>query len=602
MKRFMAIWLAAALGLSLVGGAALAEGQDDVPVELELELDAPALSDASEMDDAGLELDLDIAPLENLQPELAKAPVSNDSGDGEAASNKIVVKKYITYEIAGGQATAITADRSLTNADIMSEVNGYPVTAIAPNAFQGFTKLWTVTVPDSVTEIGEAAFDSCTALVSVTLPESLEAIGPRAFANCTKLSHIELPEGLSEISEGMFENCQILWKIALPSTLRVIGENAFNKCLSLKDFTLPEGLREINEGAFELCESMIRVTIPGTVGEIADRAFKDCKDLRKLTLSSGLTTIGNSAFRNCDSIRKLSLPATVEEIGSLAFAYCEDLTTLSIPGRVETVSYGAFFHCGDLDQVSLKSGVVTVGDYAFAQCKKLVKAEIPLSVTEMGQDVFTVGKASAIDENGMVQLSEPLKQPANLQIYGRPDTAASDYAAEYGIPFVVQKILATSVSIAEGKSATIYVGHPMQLTAVQKPANAETKVKWTSSSSSVSVNSSGLLTPKRAGKAVITARTENGKKATITIKVVDAKSVKIDQGKSATLKVGETLQLTATVSPAQVTRKLTWSSGSKKIATVSSTGLVKALKKGTVTITVKTGNGRKAKIKIKVVG
>ena len=218
----------------------------------------------------------------------------------------------------------------------------------------------------------------------------------------------------------------------------------------------------------------------------------------------------------------------------------------------------------------------------------------------MGQDVFTVGKASAIDENDMVQLSAPLSQPAKLQIYGRPDTEASDYADRYGIPFVIQKIVATSVTIAEGKSATLYVGHPMQLTAIQKPANAETKVKWTSSSSAVSVSSSGLVTPKRAGKAVITARTENGKKATITIKVIDAKSVKIDQGKSATLKVGQTLQLTATVSPAQVTSKLTWSSGSKKIATVSSTGLVKALKKGNVTITVKTGNGKKAKIKIKV--
>jgi len=46
---------------------------------------------------------------------------------------------------------------------------------------------------------------------------------------------------------------------------------------------------------------------------------------------------------------------------------------------------------------------------------------------------------------------------------------------------------------------------------------------------------------------------------------------------------------------------LTWSSGNKKIATVSKTGLVNAKKKGTVTITVKTANNKKAKIKIKVV-
>ena len=162
--------------------------------------------------------------------------------------------------------------------------------------------------------------------------------------------------------------------------------------------------------------------------------------------------------------------------------------------------------------------------------------------------------------------------------------------------------MATSVSIAEGSSATLYVGHTKQLTAVQTPSNAETTVKWTSSSSSVAVSKTGLLTPKRAGKAVITVRTENGKKARITVKVIDAKSVSITNGSSATMKVGQTLQLGATVNPVQVASKLTWSSSSKKIATVSKTGLVTALKKGTVTITVKTGNGKKAKIKIKVVG
>ena len=49
-----------------------------------------------------MDLDLDIAPLDGLQPEPVEAPVSNDPGDGEDVSNKIVVKKYITYEIVGG--------------------------------------------------------------------------------------------------------------------------------------------------------------------------------------------------------------------------------------------------------------------------------------------------------------------------------------------------------------------------------------------------------------------------------------------------------------------------------------------------------------------
>ena len=47
--------------------------------------------------------------------------------------------------------------------------------------------------------------------------------------------------------------------------------------------------------------------------------------------------------------------------------------------------------------------------------------------------------------------------------------------------------------------------------------------------------------------------------------------------------------------------KITYSSSNKKVATVNSSGVITAKKKGTATITVKTANGKKAKLKIKVV-
>ena len=46
--------------------------------------------------------------------------------------------------------------------------------------------------------------------------------------------------------------------------------------------------------------------------------------------------------------------------------------------------------------------------------------------------------------------------------------------------------------------------------------------------------------------------------------------------------------------------KITFSSSNKKIATVSSAGVVKAKKKGKCTITPRTFNGKSAKVKIKV--
>ena len=601
MKRTIALWLAAALCATAIGGAALAEGQELPAVELELE--EQALADTPALEEAELALDLDIEPLDIDDPQLPEAEdgLQNNDADGEAA-NKVVLKRFIRYEISGGAATVVSADKSITEANIPEKVNGYTVKHIAANAFLGCTKLWSLSVPDTVKDIGEHAFDSCVALVDVQLPSGLTQIGDYAFANCTKISHFELPDNLTVISEGLFENCQIMWKITLPAGLKTIGDNAFRRCLALREFTLPATLKTIGESAFELCEGMKRVTIPAGVSTIPTAAFKDCKSLSRLTFNSGLTSIGKAAFQNCESLPSLKLPATLDTVGPLAFAGCGMKTALTIPGNVSTLGYGAFYNCGDLKEVTLKSGVETIKAHCFAQCKKLEKVAIPASVNEMGYDAFTIGSASSINEEGDITLEAPLRQPKKLKIYGRPNTTASVYAADNGIPFVIQKIVATSVSIAEGSSATLYVGHTKQLTAVQTPSNAETTVKWTSSSSSVAVSKTGLLTPKRAGKAVITVRTENGKKARITVKVIDAKSVSITNGSSATMKVGQTLQLGATVNPVQVASKLTWSSSSKKIATVSKTGLVTALKKGTVTITVKTGNGKKAKIKIKVVG
>lgn len=599
MKRYIALCLVAALCAAAIGGAALAESPDAPAIELEL--DEQALADAPALDEAELALDLDIEPLDITEPEQPEAGegLQGNDADGETA-NRVVLKRFIRYEISGGVATVVSADKSITDANIPETVNGYKVKHIAPNAFLGCTKLWTVSVPDTVIDIGENAFDSCAALVDVQLPSTLTEIGAYAFANCTKISHFKLPEDLTEISEGLFENCQIMWKIALPAGLKTIGDNAFRRCLALREFTLPTTLKTIGESAFELCEGMKRVTIPAGVTTISTAAFKDCKSLSRLTFSSGLTSIGRVAFQNCESLPSLKLPTTLKTVEPLAFAGCGMKTALTIPGNVSSLGYGAFYRCGKLKEVTLKSGVNVIGACCFAQCKKLEKVTIPASVNEMGYDVFTYGSASSVDEDGEITLEAPLRQPKKLQIYGRPNTTASVYAADKGIPFVIQKIMATGVSIAEGSSATIYVGHTKQLTAVQTPANAETTVKWSSSSSSVAVSKTGLLTPKHAGKAVITVRTENGKKARITVKVIDAKSVKITNGATATMKVGETLQLGATVQPTQVTSKLTWSSGSRKIATVSKTGLVTALKKGTVTITVKTGNGKRAKIKIKV--
>ena len=170
---------------------------------------------------------------------------------------------------------------------------------------------------------------------------------------------------------------------------------------------------------------------------------------------------------------------------------------------------------------------------------------------------------------------------------------------------VVDPYKPTGVSITNGKAVTVNVGEALQLSATLAPASAKTTLKWKSSKKKVAkVDQSGLVTPLKAGKAKITVTTRNKKKAAVIVKVVDPTKptgVNITGGVN-TLKVGQTLQLGATLKPATAESGLKWKSSKKKIATVDKNGLVKAKKKGKVKITVTTVKGKKkASITIKVV-
>ena len=73
--------------------------------------------------------------------------------------------------------------------------------------------------------------------------------------------------------------------------------------------------------------------------------------------------------------------------------------------------------------------------------------------------------------------------------------------------------------------------------------------------------------------------------------VVPATGVALDKTE-ATMKIGETLTLTATVTPDDATDKsVTWSSSDDKIATVDEDGTVTAVAEGEAVITVKTTDG-----------
>ncbi len=125
--------------------------------------------------------------------------------------------------------------------------------------------------------------------------------------------------------------------------------------------------------------------------------------------------------------------------------------------------------------------------------------------------------------------------------------------------------------------AALDIGEEICLLAFTSNAKQPT---WKSSNSRIaSVNTYGIVTAKKSGSVVITAKITNAEASCyVTVnqtRVVLSKT-------SAALEHGETLQLSAKTSNQS---KVTWKSSKKSIATVSETGLVTGLKPGETVIT-----------------
>ena len=269
------------------------------------------------------------------------------------------------------------------------------------------------------------------------------------------------------------------------------------------------------------------VTIPSTIGgyvstEIGQRAFENRSSFNAVTIPSSITSIGEFAFRGCTGLASVSIPNTVEKIGNCAFGY----------------TYGS-------------------GHY--------VKI-----------DGFT--------------------------IYGTKGTAAERYAYSNGLNFVERAAAPAEVRLSRSNLA-LSVGEAYTLKSTVLPNDAKNKTcKWYTSRSSVAaVSSTGKVTAKAVGTAVITAKTVNGKKATCKVTVSPAPTgVKISPT-ALTLGKGESYTLKGTVLPNDAKDKTCkWYTSRSSVAAVSSTGKVTAKAVGTAVITAKTVNGKKATCKVTV--
>ena len=132
----------------------------------------------------------------------------------------------------------------------------------------------------------------------------------------------------------------------------------------------------------------------------------------------------------------------------------------------------------------------------------------------------------------------------------------------------------------------------LNATPIPNNANKNTKMKWTSKKKTVAtVTQDGMVTGKAVGNSTIMAASKNGKSAECLV-VCQAKITGITVNPvTASIPVGGTIQLTATIAPNTVTEKITWKSSNTDVAKVDRNGLVTGVGNGRITITAQNPAG-----------
>lgn len=160
---------------------------------------------------------------------------------------------------------------------------------------------------------------------------------------------------------------------------------------------------------------------------------------------------------------------------------------------------------------------------------------------------------------------------------------------------------AESLSLS-ASSLTLSVGGIGKLTATVTPADASANVSWSSSNEAVArVSSDGTVTLIANGSAVITARTANGLTASCTVSSQTGVTAVTATPSSKFLNIGGSFTIATKVLPEKASNKtLTFTSTSKRVATVDENGKVTAVSAGKATIVVRSKSNPTASCRITV--
>ena len=171
---------------------------------------------------------------------------------------------------------------------IPSSYRGMPVVAIGKYAFDSYSKIQTVIIPDSVKKIESFAFNYCDNLTEIIYLNDggVLTIEDYAFNNCRVLSEINIPKSVEKIGYRAFSTCPNIRKIVVSlnnKSFCAIGGVLYSRDMTTlisvapaiytNRFVIPGDVRKIASGAFKDCDNIENISVPNTITEIGENVF-----------------------------------------------------------------------------------------------------------------------------------------------------------------------------------------------------------------------------------------------------------------------------------------------------------------------------------------
>ena len=313
--------------------------------------------------------------------------------------------------------------------------------------------------------------------------------------------------------------------------------------------------------------------------------------VKEATCTEAGSKVENCA--SCDAVQTVSIPVkdhtvvkdaavapTVFADGKTEGSHCSVCGTVlerqntiaKVPGTIYLTASSLKMKTGQ-STTAFKATGFSEGDYVAAVTSNKPGTVKVTNVNKNGTFKLTAGKKKG---SAVVTVTLASKKTASFKVTVQKAAVKTT------------KITTTTKSLTLAKGATY---KKLASSIAVTPVTSKEKVTYSSSNKKVAtVSSKGVIKAKKAGTAKITVKSGK-KKVVVTVKVTGVKTTNLSGVPAAkNVSKGKSFKIKAIATPKNTDEKISFKSSNKKVATVTSKGVVKGLKKGAATITVQSGS------------